>query len=110
MGHQGRGEETPRPTQDHKAGAQQHGLPIHGGDRIPDNIGQNGKKANGVARDNIDEVKVEVTTVLQSYDPRTEVTEQKITSLNDWAGDVANRADPDTLFADLEEKDRRIKE
>ena len=53
---------------------------------------------------------MEVTTVVQSHDQRAEIIEQKITSLDDWAGDVASGADRDTLWADLKEKDRRIEE
>ena len=51
------------------------------------------QKSNGVARDRIEEVKRDVTTVLQSYGRRTEGIEERIISLDGWAGDVATRAD-----------------
>ena len=51
------------------------------------------------------EVKIEVTQGLSLHDMRLTEVEDGYNSLNEWAGEVAAKTDPDALWADLEEKE-----
>ena len=63
------------------------------------------QRANGATRDEIGNIKDEVTGVAAGHDYRITELENGWRSLDEWAEDIATRADPDMLWADLVEKD-----
>ena len=66
------------------------------------------QRSNGAARDEAQEIRDEVTGVLTAHDRRMDIIEEKITSLDAWAGEVASNADPDTLWWTIEQMQKEI--
>ena len=64
------------------------------------------QKANGTVKDEIRNIKDEVTGVAAGHDQRLTVMENGVKTLDEWAADVAYRCDPDALWADMAEKDK----
>ena len=61
-------------------------------------------------RDGLNGVKLEVAQGLSLHCLRLTEVENGYNSLNEWAGEVADKTGPDALRADLEEKEARIAE
>ena len=68
------------------------------------------QRTNGSIRDDLSESKLEITQTLSQHEQRLTEIENGYKTLNDWAGEVAERADPDDLWGSLAEKDARISE
>ena len=66
------------------------------------------QRANGVARDLINDVKLQVATQLKDQHTKLVELEDGFKSLDAWADDTATRADPDALWQDLDAKNAQI--
>ena len=68
------------------------------------------QRVNGVARDQIGDVRLEVAGELKSQHLRLEELEGGVKSLDAWADGIAIKADPDALWEELAERDAKIEE
>ena len=68
------------------------------------------QRASGSIRDELNETKMEVTQGLSLQDLRLSEVENGYKSLNDWAGEMIGRSDPDELWGNLTDKEARISE
>ena len=66
------------------------------------------QKSSGAMSDDLNQMKFEITQGLSLHDMRLTEVENGYNSLNEWAGEVADKTDPDALWADLEEKESRL--
>ena len=55
------------------------------------------QRTTGTLRDELNEAKLEITEQLCLHDQRLSEVENGYRSLNDWAVDLASKADPDEL-------------
>ena len=62
--------------------------------------------ASGEAEDKIAELEAQHRTLLE----KMKLMEDKLKSLDDWAGSVADRTDPDALWVELSEQDKALKD
>ena len=64
----------------------------------------------GTLRDEIHDTKLEVAQSLSLQDQRLSEVENGYRTMNEWAAQEAEKADPDALWADLAEKEARVSE
>ena len=68
------------------------------------------QRTSGIMRDDLNNAKLEITQTLSSHEHRLSEVENGYSSLNDWAGDIAGKVEPDELWGNLSEKEARIAE
>ena len=68
------------------------------------------QRITGTIRDDLNQAKLEITQSLGLQDLRLSEVENGYTSVNDWAGDVAGKIDPDEIWDNLSGKEARLSE
>ena len=68
------------------------------------------QRSTGTIRDDLNAAKIEITQGLSLQDQRLTEVENGFSSLNDWAADLAGKADPEELWGNLSDKEARLSE
>ena len=63
------------------------------------------QRTSGIMRDDLNETKLELTQTLTVHEQRLDGIKNGYRSLNDWAGEIAEKTDPDELWGNLSDKE-----